>query len=382
MPSMRLALAGSLATLLAACSHHSYVGRGNFDPSTAVHREEERALELGSAELLDLEIPAGAVSMHVSAGAPQLRAKLTVLAETKAEAERALAACELVVERRPDGLAIRLREPEGNLLGERPWYASAHLHLYVPSGTRGELATGSGDLEVSGACGDLRLRSSYGALRVRGARGKLSATTSSGSIEVAEVQGDEVTLESSYGAIALREIRAPRLSATTSSGDIEARGLQGESVDLLTSCGAIDVHSSTGRISAASGSGGLNLLDVRGAVEARSSYGAITIDGVFTALVARTDSGDIDVRARAESTVNSAWELGSSFGRVRLVAPANFACELEAETSHGALKIGFPLTIDAGALDSGSRRVRGKIGGGGPAVRLASASGDVILERQ
>lgn len=370
-------------SFLPACVTCEHGGVETFFDGGADLRHEERsktegALELAGGSLLAVELPAGSVRVSVSEGPAKFEATLVARASSSAAALEALAASELVVEPRAEGLGMRLATPSSGG-GAQRWHVRADLVLHVPAGVRLQLSTGSGAIELCGPLGDSVLRSSYGSLDASGLRGNLVAKTGSGSVQVADVRGDVVELESSYGKVALRSVEARRVEAKSGSGAIELQSVQAETVRASTSYGSVQAREVVGSLEARSGSGRVSVGDLRGSLEAHSSYGQVDCEGVFEGLVAHSGSGSVEVRAHVGSSPRATWKLSSGYGRVRLALPDDFGCELDARTSYGEVDIGFPIQIEPGGLKVGSRKVSGRIGAGGGRVELSSGSGSVAV---
>jgi hypothetical protein len=137
-------------------------------------------------------------------------------------------------------------------------------------------------------------------------------------------------------------VRVPagvRFDAGTVNGDVRARGLQSDT-ELRTVNGGVDVST--------------------------SGYAEVTtVNGSIDATIGTTSwSGHVDFR-----TVN---------GGITLELPAAAGAEVEAETVNGDITSDFPLTVSG---RFGPRRVRGTIGGGGPALSLETVNGSIRLRK-
>jgi hypothetical protein len=144
-------------------------------------------------------------------------------------------------------------------------------------------------------------------------------------------------------------------SVTTVSGRVTATGLDGD-------------------VSLKSVSGDLEVQGVAGSVHANTVSGDLTISGGDPGeITARAVSGDVtfdldDVPDVQCTTVS---------GDVAVRLPADAGLDLEAVTVSGRLETSFP-----DGLDAGKRRLRGRIGGGGPGVTVRTTSGDVVVLRR
>ena len=110
----------------------------------------------------------------------------------------------------------------------------------------------------------------------------------------------------------------------------------------------------------------------------------MTLRGVNGGIALRDVAGDI----RAETTNGGAsavlsgasWrgtglDLETTNGGVTLELPRNYNAELETGTVNGGLNIDFPITVSGFV----SRRIRTKLGTGGPRIRAITTNGGVRI---
>ena len=143
------------------------------------------------------------------------------------------------------------------------------------------------------------------------------------------------------------------LSVVTQSSMITLRGLSGP-LDARTQSGAVRA-SFTGA----------------GSADVETGSSAIQLDGLSGRLTVRTQSGRVDVRGAP----TAAWDVttGSSLIEASFEPSAKFT--LEATSGSSSVKVAG-VSVDG---FTAKERVSGKVGGGGPAVRLASRSGQIHI---
>jgi DUF4097 and DUF4098 domain-containing protein YvlB len=349
-----------------------------------VQREETYPLSLAPGDMLDLDTGYGSVDVTATTdGRSELRAIVHATGRTDEEARAVLARYEVVIERGSKGPRVRLEgEPltldEGNVHMQIP--ANVSYLATVPAGTPLIARTSSGDIQVRGAVGSSRLETTYGAVNLDEVRGNITAKSSSGDVNAGRVEGEQVELTSSYGAVRLNGAKARSVSCSSGSGNIEVGPTQADELDLVTSYGHVIAHDCSGKLRARTGSGDVRLRGVRGAIDAESSYGSVDIEGELSELRARSGSGPVTARAAETSRVESSWSLSSSYGSVALSVPEGFDCELDAKTGWGEVECDFPITVGPGKKQ-GETHLRGTVGDGGGEVQLSSGSGDVALKR-
>jgi DUF4097 and DUF4098 domain-containing protein YvlB len=163
------------------------------------------------------------------------------------------------------------------------------------------------------------------------------------------------------------------VKANSGSGDVSATAIGGD-VDARTGSGDISVKDLKKAASLSTGSGDIAAVLVgAGDVKANTGSGDIKLTGVNGLLVASTGSGSIGV----EGTPTGDWKVSAASGDVTVVVPSEKGFTLDASTSSGSLDIAAPLTVQ-GRIDR--RRVQGTVRGGGPTLRLSTASGDIAVK--
>jgi hypothetical protein len=198
---------------------------------------------------------------------------------------------------------------------------SIDYEIIVPADTRLRAVTGSGTLRVGGVRRGVDLHTGSGDIELGDVGGGARADTSSG-----DVSGDRVT--------------AP-VDVDTGSGDVRL---------LLAGPGNVRAHT---------GSGG---------VQVRGVLGALDID---------TGSGDVF----AEGQARGGWSVNTSSGDVHLILVRQTSYDVDVETGSGDIEVGRPVhTTVEGRVESASDRLKGRVGSGGPLIRVDTGSGDVAID--
>ena len=205
------------------------------------------------------------------------------------------------------------------------------------------------------AASKLRSRSGSGSQQIEGVGGEVEATSGSGSLTVKDV-GSRLRASTGSGSIAADGVRGG-LHATAGSGSIRATGVGG-AIFVKTGSGDIDVsQTASGDVQVSSGSGTVRLRGVRGAVDADTASGGLSIDGEL--------AGD--------------WRLSAASGSVDVRLPQSQGFQLDANSSSGGIDVDFPVTV-TGRIDR--RSLRGAVQGGGPLLRVRTASGGISIHKR
>jgi hypothetical protein len=263
-----------------------------------------------------------------------------------------------------------------------------------------EVHTGSGDVTVrSGATGQVAITG-----RIVGSSGLFGGSSEE---EVRQLEksppikqtGNTIVIENvSYDNISIDyEITVPtetQLAIETGSGDCEVGGLRGD-VTVQTGSGDVQVDDVTGNVKLDTGSGTIHARRVAGSFDAHTGSGNI---GAVLAgpgnVRARTGSGDTDVRGVvgsldidtgsgdivAEGVPRARWNVGTSSGDVEVLLAHESSFDLDVSTGSGNIHVDRPVhTVRQGEIDDDDDHLAGRVGQGGPLVRVSTGSGDVSV---
>ena len=170
------------------------------------------------------------------------------------------------------------------------------------------------------------------------------------------------------------EIQAPEsafLDVSTGSGNVTDEGV-GENAKFSTGSGDIKATGLKNGYTAGTGSGSIYIEQTgTGDVKAQTGSGDIELRGVNGGLHAGTGSGNIKVTG----SPMSAWKLDTGSGNIEF-SPGSTGFTLDASTGSGEIHTDREM-VSQGSFNR--HHVIGKIGGGGPTVRIETGSGDVRI---
>jgi len=131
------------------------------------------------------------------------------------------------------------------------------------------------------------------------------------------------------------------------------------------------------RMDASSVNGGLSIEGATAQVKARTVNGSIEAASTSGPVSAKTVNGGIRVTAGAIGDGPVEYETVN--GSITLDLPASLNADIELRTVNGSVTSeDFPITVQ-GRFDR--RRISGKIGKGGPEMRVATVNGSIRLRR-
>ena len=162
------------------------------------------------------------------------------------------------------------------------------------------------------------------------------------------------------------------ISAATGSGDIDIQNV-GATLKAQSGSGTVNAIGIQGAATLGTGSGDITLHQTApGDVKAETGSGSIHLQGLSGALKASTGSGDIEVAGQPTSD----WKVSTGSGSVRLTV-GNSHFNFDAETGSGSINVSQPITMQ-GSLNR--HHVSGVVNGGGPTIKVGTGSGDIQVK--
>ncbi len=225
--------------------------------------------------------------------------------------------------------------------------------------------TGGGSIDVGTITGDIGLHTGGGSIEVHHANGKVVAETGGGSVNI-QSAGQGATIETGGGSIELKQCNG-KAKVSTGGGSIDLGDINGP-VDVDTGGGSIHLASAKGHVHAQTGGGGIELYGVPSA-HVETGAGGIVVKLVNTGgersdSMIETGAGDITVYIASDVavTVRASVDLGNGH---RITSD-------------------FPdihIASEGGPYGPKTLTADGRLNGGGPVVKIHTATGDIYLKR-
>lgn len=131
------------------------------------------------------------------------------------------------------------------------------------------------------------------------------------------------------------------------------------------------------KLDASSVNGGLDITGATAEVKARTVNGGVTAESLGGPVSAKTVNGGIKVKMGAMG--NGPLDFETVNGGITVAIPAGVNANLDARTVNGGVSSeDFPITIQ-GRIDR--RHIEGKIGSGGPTLKLSTVNGGITLRK-
>jgi len=286
--------------------------------------------------------------------------------------------------------------------GRQPRHSSAEFSVMVPREMAlVKLETEGGNVEASGVAGRVEAGSGGGSMKLDDIGGGASAETGGGSIDVGTVGGD-LGLHTGGGSIKIHHASG-KVVADTGGGSVElGSGAQGASIE--TGGGSVEVRQCNGKVKVSTGGGSVDLSDVGGPAEIETGGGSIRLNSAKGHVHAETGGGGIELlgvpSARAETSaggitvklVNNGGERNNSdletgAGDITVYIASDVAIDVRASVDMGnghRITSDFPdihITSEGDKWGPRSLTADGKLNGGGPTLKVHTATGDICFRR-
>jgi len=228
------------------------------------------------------------------------------------------------------GRSVQIRSSGGGL------EAHADLRILVPRGQRLRVSLGVGDIEASNVEGDIDLNTRVTGVTATGMKGRVAARAGSGTVRIERSEA-EVIASTGSGSVELRDVKGPYVQVSAGSGSISGYKITAERFESSTGSGGVDIDE-------------------------------LTADDV------RASAGSGSIRLEMATIADAVIRAGS--GSVYLTLPPVINVDVDINTGSGGISTDFPVTME------GLRRseLRGRIGTGEDGrVRVTTGSGSVRL---
>ena len=167
------------------------------------------------------------------------------------------------------------------------------------------------------------------------------------------------------------------VTARSGDGSIDIERVTGR-VQLRSGDGSINGRLLGGDVNAHTGDGAIKLDGVNGALDVDTGDGRITVAGRLTSVRARSGDGSVTIRAEPGSAPSGDWDIVTGDGSVTLEVPDGFGAELDAHTGDGGIQM-QDVTLSNVSGTIGKHTVRGRLGSGGPALRVRTGDGSITV---
>ena len=164
------------------------------------------------------------------------------------------------------------------------------------------------------------------------------------------------------------------IRARSGDGSIRADRLSGR-IDLRTGDGSIRASDIAGNLTFDTGDGSITIEGAEGELVLDTGDGSVNVSGKLGAIKLHTGDGSITYRAERGSAMTGPWEITTGDGGVTLYLPPDFSADLDAHTGDGTIR--NDLNVEGEGGERQRRTLRGKIGSGGPVLRVRTGDGAI-----
>jgi DUF4097 and DUF4098 domain-containing protein YvlB len=262
-----------------------------------------------------------------------------------------------------------------------------------------ERATGSDHFSIDApSSGLLRVHNSNGRTAVIGEERSdievtVAKTARAESADAAEQLLQEIRVIHGVSGDSLElEVEVPRKWNRRGHANLELHVPRGTSVDVSVSNGKIAIESLHGHVRARSSNGSVTIDDVVGDIEVATSNAKVCCAETCGRLVARSSNGKIEVdehrgsidastsngliRVSMDEVAKAGVQLATSNGRILLELPEEVDAEVDIRVDNGVIR--NERTLCKASRETPGQ-VRGRLGSGGPLIKLRTSNGSISL---
>jgi len=326
--------------------------------------EYQKIIRLEEPLQLSLTNPRGSVRIVTNAEDKlQIDAVKNIYAESEEEAEFVGDHVQVEIDRadghfsvEPRFLKIQHRSPSfwEKLLGrgDEVSHGAVDFTISVPVACNVNIYNPRGEIEVSGVRGEIEISGQEGDIDIRNIIGGVTVETSAGRVDVGDIEGD-VYIKANGSDLTFFSIM----------GDLEARN----------SAGNMSGEYIVGDLTVTQQGGLIDMQHIEGDIRVQATSAEVILGQDFGALDVSTETGDIEVVTRLNSSKD--YFIETVAGSIRFMVPEASGGQVRLEA--GSCEIDTQIPI---AIESFSRtRIVGSFGNGGPKISLVTTSGDITL---
>jgi len=178
-----------------------------------------------------------------------------------------------------------------------------------------------------------------------------------------------------HGRVAL-SIRMPNhveIEVSSSNGKVNVCGMRAN-IQARSGNGSISVHDIIGDLNLSADNAKVCCKHTCGRLSARSSNGSVELKDHSGAIDATTSNGSI--RASLSRLADEGVKLATSNGRIVIDLPEQIDAEMDVRVDNGIIRND---RSDEPDISQTAGRVRGKLGRGGPLIKLRTSNGTVSI---
>jgi hypothetical protein len=194
--------------------------------------------------------------------------------------------------------------------------------------------------------------------------------------------------------------RRTNVRARSGDGSIAIEGVTGR-LEMRTGDGSIRARDVAGELTLSTGDGSVTVDGAEGRLDLNTGDGGVSVTGKLSGVKLHTGDGAIVYRAEPGTVLSSAWDITTGDGSVTVYLPREIGAEIDAYTGDGGIRNDIEVLTDQDAREVAleksddeagpserarrserrepRRTLRGRLGAGGPALRIRTGDGIIRL---
>ena len=238
-----------------------------------------------------------------------------------------------------------------------------------------KLQNRNGSVEVTNVKGGATIQNSFANVEVRSITGALELHNRNGGVDVANI-GEAAKISTSFASTVAKNIGGD-LEIDSRNGSVDVDSVKGNAT-IATSYASINVSNVQGAVRTTGRNNSVEVEHASGDVSVETSYQSVSIRDAKGAITVNSRNGDVLVSL--PQAPKQDISVSTAYSSVTLELPAASAFSIDARTRFGQIHSGF-AELSVGGSDP-QRSVNGRVGQGGPNIKIDTRNGDIHLDRR
>jgi hypothetical protein len=242
------------------------------------------------------------------------------------------------------------------------------------------LATITGLLNLAVVCHSEDMREEFHKTYPLDKAGRFRLDNVNGNVQITGWDREEVKLDAIKRAKTQEQLEQVQIEVDPRPGDVRVKTKYPDSQKGKNNSASVDYTITVpkgarlDKINTVNGT--VQIQSVSGDIVASSVNGTVAAKGLASAVQLSTVNGSVKA---SSDVVNKDIKLNSVNGSVTLALPAGVNAEVSADTLNGGIHCDFPL--ETKTHFPVGRKLQGKLGEGGPEIKLSSVNGGIRIEQ-
>jgi len=247
------------------------------------------------------------------------------------------------------------------------------LIVRVPKRSQLTVDNRNGDVSLSDLSGDQQVTNGFGRLSVSKIIGDIRVNNRNGDLSVSGIAGS-ADIHNEFASVEAKDISG-RLKIDHRNGSVTVSSVKGDAT-ISNAFGSIEARDLDSNIDVDARNTSVEISDALGDATVKNQFQSVRLENVRGTVTVDNRNGSVDLRYANPPTKDI--RVNSQFADVTLMVPSNSAFSVAANTRFGSVDSDFSELIRN--HDNESNSLNGRVGTGGPDIRIDNRNGSVRIE--